>query len=520
MAFYHDEKIADVIKPDDNWKPLYWTDAKNKNTSFADAICDFIEKFCIPTLEGQVQGFYLRPWQRWLIRHIFELDSFGLFRYKTVFIMIPRKNGKSFLMSSILTYFITKARNGDQLYTVAKSAKQARVVFEEVAKNIYSSKILGKITRPLKNEILHKTKTAVLKPLSGNAGQAQGLNPYITVGDEIHVWDSSTGTSSYAEDMWTAITTGSSNRQESMFIAITTAGTNLNGLAYGKYQYGVQVATGVIQDDAFGFFCWQAEDDDDISSIDTWKKANPNLAEGLLELSVLQKEYNQASQISTTEFERFYLNKWIRLGDKQLFISEYNWKQAMDKKLGKIPLGSEITVGFDGSLTEDSTGIVAIDIKTGLIEVLYAWEKDINNADWFVDPQDVEEKMEKVFNNYKVVKLYADPSRYKTFVQIWAKRYGRNIIRDIPPSNQRMAPMSSDFRQDIYTKTLHHVGEERLSKHVMNAIINEREVPMKQTRNSPHKIDLLMCAVLANGARREYIEKQEAIQRNKAFYTN
>jgi len=42
-----------------------------------------------------VLGIQLHPWQRWLFIHALELDAFGLFRFRTVLVLVARQNGKT-----------------------------------------------------------------------------------------------------------------------------------------------------------------------------------------------------------------------------------------------------------------------------------------------------------------------------------------------------------------------------------------------------------------------------------------
>lgn len=507
MPYYHDVNPVDAMPPADEWKPAYWTPMKSER-SLGNDMVQFIEHFVTPPRTMSDADFEVLAWQKWLLNHIFELNEDGFLRYNKIYFQVPRKNGKSFLASSIMLYFLFKAQGGEQLFAVARDSKQARYVYDETLAQIHSSKLLQKVLKPGQNVITNKRVRASFAPLSGNSGSAMGLAPYGAIGDEIHKWDSLTGTSNRGADMYAALTTGSRDRPEWFFLGITTAGDNDQGLAHTLYDYGKMVATGDIEDDRFGFFCWEAEEEDDIYSPETWKKANPNLQAGLMKEEDFAAELKTAEATSTADFERYALNKWLRSGDKADFISGFHWKNALKPELGKIPKGAEICVGFDGALTEDSTGIVAIDINTGLIEVLYGWEKDPLNADWFVDVDEVEKAMDQVINDYVVVKAYCDPSRHQTTVQKWARTYGRGIFRDIPPSSSRMSSMSQEFKGDVYTGHLFHVGERRLTNHTRNAIETLKGVPNKDKRNSPRKIDFLAAAVLANGARHEIIARR------------
>jgi len=52
--------------------------------------------------------------------------------------------------------------------------------------------------------------------------------------------------------------------------------------------------------------------------------------------------------------------------------------------------------------------------------------------------------------------------------------------------------------------------------HVLNAVATEAGSFRKEKKNSPRKIDLLACAVLANGARQATKERQKSTAQRKA----
>lgn len=518
MKMYYTDSLEGLIDPpDEEWRPVYWTERKYENT-LGDKVADFVEKYLSPPRYESCEPFKLGRWQRWLYRHMYELKPDGTFRYNEVFIMIPRKNGKSMIASHSINYFAAKARDGEEFYVAAKDAQQAEVVFREISNKINSSKELSLVLDPRRDVIKHKYRNAFVKKLSSNSKSTYGFAPYMSIGDELWAWDSELGTSSKGAEMISSLTTGSGDRKEAMFIGITTAGTNIEGLAYQRYEKGRMVATGEIDDPAFGFFCWEAEEFDDVADPKTWLKANPSLVEGIMPMDKFEEAYRSAVAFGTADFERFRLNKWIKQSASENYILPFYWREAECHDMDNIPLGNAITVGFDGSLTEDSTGIVGIDIESGLMEVLYKWEKDPTNEHWFVDVQEVKDCMALVFENYDVKKMYADPSRHQDVVKEWIKTYGRNIVRDIPPNAKRMVPMGDEFRQDLYKKTIVHNGNKRFTQHVLNAVENQRGLPAKEKRNSPNKIDFLVCAILANGARREFVDSNDRMAAKRRLY--
>lgn len=512
MPTYYDENPQDFYVPAKEWRPLYWTPMVSERT-LGPEICNFIELTMNPPRENlstRNRKFQILDWQENFLNHVFELDENGLLKKREAYLQVPRKNGKSFLASGVILYFLVNGFEGDEIAIGASSTRQARIIFEEVQRNIDNSILLQKLLDNKKFSIKNKYKNIVAETVAGDGNSSQGKAPFLAVGDELHVWDSVTGRSQKGSRLYASLKTGSMDRDESLFLGLTTAGEYFEGIAYQNFQKTKMIAEGSLEDPSFCGFVWAADEIDDISSEKTWKKANPNLQAGIMNLEEFKKQYEAASLTSTTAFERFHLNKWIQGGDKQPFIFSYYLEQQKKPELGHIPAGADIVLGFDGSLTEDSTGIIGIDINTRLIEVLFGWEKDPKNPNWFVNSEEVSDAIDFCFKNFNVKKMYADPSRHRELIQSKQRIYGKGIIRDIPPTHSRMLTMSNDFRTDFYEGKLFWNGDSRIRTHFLNAVENLRGLPNKESPNSARKIDFLACSILANGALKEVLDTSQS----------
>ena len=294
-----------------------------------------------------------------------------------------------------------------------------------------------------------------------------------------------------------------------MVVGITTAGGHTDTLLGRLYEHGKRVAAGEIDDPQFGFWWWEAPQDADPTDPDVWKKSNPNLAEGLLDVGDFEAAIASAGSAGFAGFQRYRLNQWVRLAGED-FVSPHFWSEA--KKETSIPIGATVTAGFDGSVSGDATGIVICDVETGTLKVHAVWEPDPSNPDWTVDRADVNAAIQKLFENYNVKMLWADPSFYEPDVLEWSRQY-RNRVERIPPTNHRMAPLAQQFIADLVAKDLGHDGDKRLERHVLNAVATESGSFKKEKKASPRKIDLLACSVLANGARHQIKDRKTTNRR-------
>lgn len=498
-----------LAPPSDIWKPAHYSKPLTAYTKGGD-IAMFAE-YAMTATRGFKAGEPLKftDWQRWCVDSIFELNDDGLFRYRQYVLGLPRKNGKSILGTAIALEALFYSDMGSQIYSAARDRNQAKIVYGEAVKQVDRSELLSRAIRKYGDALENRKTGAVYRALSADSKSAQGLGPSLVIFDELHSI-SSVGGSTRGEEMWAAMKEGSADRAESMVLGITTAGANDTDLLGALYTAGVKNSALPHDDPEFdkfsGFAWWEAPKDADIFAEETWKAANPNLAEGLLSIEDFRASIKQAAAVSVTEFQRYRLNQWVRFSGVD-FMPAFYWKEALDTSL-KIELGAEICVGFDGSLNEDSTGIVAIDVNTGVTDILYKWEKNPLDENWAVDRDDVNSAVEEMFDKYNVQLMFCDPSYYETEIADWARAH-RGKVERIPPTRVRMGPMSQQWKSDVFAKVIKHNGNPRLTAHVMNAIETEAMTPRKEKRGSLKKIDFLMCAILANGARNKHLKRMK-----------
>jgi phage terminase large subunit-like protein len=440
---------------------------------------------------------------------LFELDpTTGLMRYRRAVIGLPRKNGKSLVGTAIALEHLVYGPHGAQVYSAASDRAQAKIVFGEARQQVLNNPALSRIIKVYRDALEIPSKGGVYRALSADAMRAHGLAPSLVVADELHAWPSS-ASNTRGDELWEALTQGSADRPESLVVGITTAGGHTDTLLGRLYEHGKRVSAGETEDPQFGFWWWEAPQDADPTDPDVWKKSNPNLAEGLLDVGDFEAAIASAGSAGFAGFQRYRLNQWVRLAGED-FVSPHFWAEA--KKETSIPLGATVTAGFDGSVSGDATGIVICDTETGTLKVHAVWEPDPQDPDWTVDRADVNAAIQKLFENYNVKMLWCDPSFYEPDVLEWSRQF-RNRVERIPPTNHRMAPLAQQFIADLVAKDLSHDGDKRLERHVLNAVATESGSFKKEKKASPRKIDLLACAVLANGARHQTKDRKTTNRR-------
>ncbi|MDQ2945129.1 MAG: terminase large subunit, partial [Acidobacteriota bacterium] len=98
--------------------------------------------------KGEFAGklFHLLDWQFQVISDVFgTLDDSGKRQYQTVYIEVPKKNGKSELAAGIALYcLLADNEPGAEVYSAASAKDQASLVFKVAASMVEKSAMLSK----------------------------------------------------------------------------------------------------------------------------------------------------------------------------------------------------------------------------------------------------------------------------------------------------------------------------------------------------------------------------------------
>lgn len=222
-------------------------------------------------------GEGLDPWQVvWVIAPVFgwvyhDAEADRVVRViRSVWIEVPRKNGKSTLSSGISgVLLLADGEAGGEVYNAAGSTLQAGRVFEDAKRMLMTSPAARKRIEPLKEVVRVPRSGSILRVLSRVAETAHGLNVSGAVVDEVH-------TLRLRRALVEAIETGVGARDQPLIVFITTADEAEEGTIYDeKHTYTRNVANRIVQDPAHYGVIWAAEESDDPFADGTLAKANP-----------------------------------------------------------------------------------------------------------------------------------------------------------------------------------------------------------------------------------------------------
>ena len=273
----------------------------------ADGAVGFFHDFLRHT-EGEWWGrpFRLSAWQEHdIIRPVFgwkRADGSRLIRQ--VFLEVPRKNGKTELAAGIaLLLMIGDGEHGGQVYSMAVNKDQAKIVFDKAGVMVNLSAQLAQVVEVLKTSLWVQELYASFKPLSAKPGSKHGFSPSGAVADELHEWPDG--------ELHDVVHKGTVARKQPLEVLITTAGVPGVGYGWELHEYAVEIIKGNREDPTFLPLIYAADPEDDWTSPETWKKANPNYG-----ISV-KPEYLAAEVAKARgnvrregDFKRFHLNLW------------------------------------------------------------------------------------------------------------------------------------------------------------------------------------------------------------------
>lgn len=249
--------------------------------------------------------FDLRPWQEnGIIRPLFgTLREDGLRRYRTCFVMLPRKNGKSELAAAIALYcLIGENEPGGEIYSAAADRDQASIVFNVAAQMVRNDPELSAVCDIIESQkrIVYKRTGSFYRAISSEAHSKHGYNASVVLYDEVHAAPN--------RDLWDVLRTSMGARDQPLLFAITTAGFDKHSLERELFDYSVKVRDKLVPDETFLPVLYYAPDEADWKDEKVWHAANPALADfrSIDEMRMLCKEAQEIPAAENT-FRRLYL---------------------------------------------------------------------------------------------------------------------------------------------------------------------------------------------------------------------
>lgn len=235
---------------------------------------------------------------------------------------------------------------------------------------------------------------------------------------------------------------------------------------------------------------------------------------------------------------RFWYNQITAAEDA--WATPQQWDGAAD--VVAVHDGDEITMGFDGSRSDDHAALMGCHVPTDHIFTIGVWTPDKDTGE--IDRHDIDRMVRATKAKYDVVGFYSDLHPWESYVDQWAEDFGEDLIVKASPKSAigwdmrtrgqqftaacerflaaivesaRAAQEAPDDTTEIPPR-LTHDGDPRLRLHALNArrAPNKHGISIrKEHRESSKKIDALPASILARLARLDYMALPEKRRRKK-----
>lgn len=320
----------------------------------AERACEFFSH--LPHIKGPMAGqrFVLESWQRdQIIRPLFGWKrADGTRRYRTAYIEIPRKNGKSTLCAGIALYLLfCDGEEGAEVYSVAGTREQALAVFDPAEAMVRQVPWLDDSCKILKSKKRVVYKNSFYKALAAESDDAHGLNPHGIIFDELHVQK--------RRDLWDALQTGKGARTQPLTVVITTAGYDRSSICWEQHEYARRVndPNDALEDETFLGVIYGVDAEEDWTDPEVWAKANPNYGVSIRP-EFLREECEKAKDSPAYEntFRRLYLNQWTEQEVRWMPMEHWD----ADHECIEPDTGRACFAGLDISSTRDLTSLVLV----------------------------------------------------------------------------------------------------------------------------------------------------------------
>lgn len=305
-----------------------------------------------------------------------------------------------------------------------------------------------------------------------------------------------------------------------------------------------------IENDSYLIDICEIDEDDDISNIENWKKANPLRMSYEQGIEQLKESYKIAEDIpeKMIAFKTKCLNVWVQAKETG-YMNMEKWKNCEVKEFPYEYKKRDIYVGFDMSAKVDLTSVAFIipiidkNIPKYIVfshsfipnrkklmerikidKVPYdAWEEQgfltVTNTP-IVDQQRVmdyvEEECKK--NEWKVKKLCFDPANASKLMMDLDKK-GYSVV-EVFQSHKSLNESTTDFREQVYLGNVYYKYNPLLNFAMGNAVIKQNNGLIKIDKDATTKRIDPVDAILGGFKLARYyeFEKDESKYSNKDYF--
>jgi len=459
------QRFLDDLERD--WEYTYDPDRAAHFCRFAEAL---------PHIKGQWAGtdLTLEPWQVFIACNVFGwVDENGYRRFRTAYLEVPRKNGKTFLMSAIGLYLLcADGEGGAEVYSAAVKKDQAKIVWDTARRQVLKTEDLQEAfgVEAWKHSIFVEETASSFVPLASDSDSLDGLNIHGGLIDELHAHKS--------REVFDVIETGTGSRAQSLMFIITTAGSNRSGICYEQRSYVTKLLSGVNKDESY-FGIIYTLDDDDIAHVWTnpklWEKANPNYGVSVLPFDIerLVKKAKQTPSAQNNVLTKRF-NVWVNADTA--WMDMWKWDACRDESLTLEDFkGQPCYMGADFASKIDIAALCLLFERDGVLYPFlryYLPDETVRTstndqyAGWWredrftvtpgniVDFDYIEQDCERFASDFQITEFGYDPHQATQFAGRMINN-GFNMV-EVRPSVLNFSEPMKELEARVIAKTLKH----------------------------------------------------------------
>lgn len=491
----------------------------------AERSCQFAELFshvkghwAIPQ-PGKPESTRIRleDWQcfiRCSIRGWVE-KSTGLRRFRTIYLEMPRKQGKSVLAATEgLESLAADGEPGAEVYSGATTEKQAWEVFRPaLAMAKASPDFLDAYgVEPRTSNLAIPGNGSRFEPVIGKPGD--GASPHLAIIDEYHEHPDPT--------QYDTMVTGMGARRQPLMYVITTAGDNQAGPCYEMHEQVTKVLRGTEKNERLFGVIYTIDEKDDWRTEAALRKANPNYGVSVSAEFLRQQQLEAIAQSSKQNiFKIKHLDIWVTA--RSPWLNMEWWHKAADPTLTRAAFAGEPCIlGLDLASKIDMAAGVQLFPRTidgeqhyFLFLRAYAPEDAVQDpsrrhyqgwvADgWLTATEGNEIDQEKIkadiledARTFQVLEVaFDDWGAIKLAQELGAE--GLTVVR-IPQNVKHLSEPMKELEAAIKGGRVHHNGNPLLTWMMGNVTAkedaNENVFPRKERREN--KIDGAVATIMA-----------------------
>lgn len=462
------------------------------------------------------QPFKLEPWQREMVDELLAVDKHGNRVIRQALIGLPRKNGKSSLLSSLALWSAAaEGEHAPDVVVAAGSREQAAVVFDQARSFAESNPDLALWFDQQRFVIKCPQTDGLIRRVASDGKLQHGLNPSTIVADELHSW-----MTPRQEELWAAMQTSTGAREQPLTCSITTAGYDRDTVLGRLYKQAMELPSLeerndgsllVAKDTDSGFLFWwyTAPEDVDIEDEDAWMRANPA---SWVTPETLRQQLDSPT-VDEQAFRRLHLNQWT--ATRTSWLKPGLWDEMQDGELRPVP-GTPVYLGIDVGLVHDTTAVSMawlVEDKVAINTHVWSAVHDVPAHEYAeggrVDLEQVEEYVRTLAKTYDVRELVFDPRFFERSAQTLS---GEGLT--VAPLHQSSAAMADAYQQfyaSAQERRLLHDGDPVLAAHVEATAAKMTDRGWRvQKKDQSKRIDACVASVMATWrAWRSLSEHQE-----------